>query len=514
MRGKLGLIAAALALIASLLAPVSPAQADATFYGSAGDINLNQPIVGMAATPSGHGYWIVARDGGVFTYGDALYYGGHGGTPLNAPIIGIASTPSGHGYWLAASDGGVFSYGDANFYGSAGNINLNQPIVGVASSASGHGYWLVASDGGIFGYGDALYYGGHGGSPLNKPIVGIAATASGHGYWLVGTDGGIFTYGDAPYYGGHGGSSLNRPIVGMAATTSGNGYWLVASDGGIFSYGSATFYGSTGGIQLNRPIVGMASTSNGYWLVASDGGIFVPNAQTTFGMWRPSVGTKWQWQLSGSVDQSVNVPVYDIDLFDNSSSVVTSLHAQGRHVICYVDVGTYENWRSDAGSFPAGVLGNSNGWPGEKWLDVRQISTLQPIMAARFDQCKAKGFDAVEPDNIDGYSNSTGFSISASNQLTYNRMIAGLAHARGMSIALKNDVDQIDSLEPDFDFAVNEQCFEYSECDGYSRFINNSKAVLEVEYNLNTSDFCSQANAMGISAMKKDLNLTATRQAC
>ena len=221
-------------------------------------MELNKPIVGMAATPDGKGYWLVASDGGIFNYGDATFEGSAGNLPLNKPIVGMAATPDGKGYWLVASDGGIFNYGDAQFYGSAGNLPLNKPIVGMAATPDGKGYWLVASDGGIFNYGDAQFYGSTGGMTLNKPIVGMAATPDGKGYWLVGSDGGIFNYGDAAFFGSTGGMTLNKPIVGMAATPDGKGYWLVASDGGIFNYGDAAFYGSTGGTPINKPIVGMA----------------------------------------------------------------------------------------------------------------------------------------------------------------------------------------------------------------------------------------------------------------
>ncbi len=235
------------------------AYGDAAFYGSTGGTHLNQPIVGMAATPDGKGYWLVASDGGIFAYGDAAFYGSTGGTHLNQPIVGMAATPDGKGYWLVASDGGIFAYGDAAFYGSTGGTHLNQPIVGMAATPDGKGYWLVASDGGIFAYGDAAFYGSTGGTHLNQPIVGMAATPDGKGYWLVASDGGIFAYGDAAFYGSTGGTHLNQPIVGMAATPDGKGYWLVASDGGIFAYGDAAFYGSTGGTHLHQPIVGMAA---------------------------------------------------------------------------------------------------------------------------------------------------------------------------------------------------------------------------------------------------------------
>jgi glucose/arabinose dehydrogenase len=243
-------------------------------------VQLNRPVVGMASTPSGQGYWLVASDGGIFAFGDAAFLGSTGGTRLNQPIVGMQATPSGNGYWLVARDGGIFTFGDAAFLGATGNIRLNQPIVGMSATPSGNGYWLVARDGGIFTFGDAAFLGSTGNTPLNQPIVGMSATPSGNGYWLVASDGGIFTFGDAAFLGSTGNIRLNEPIVGMAATpssqASGQGYWLVARDGGIFTFGDATYLGSTGNIRLNEPIVGMAATPSGqgYWLGAADGGIF------------------------------------------------------------------------------------------------------------------------------------------------------------------------------------------------------------------------------------------------
>jgi hypothetical protein len=236
------------------------------------------PLMGLSVPfgPSGTAYWLVASDGGVFSFGGAAFHGSAGGLTLNKPVVGIAPTLDGQGYWLAASDGGVFNYGNAGFFGSMGGTPLNKPVVGIATGAEGRGYWLVASDGGIFTFGNAGFFGSMGGKPLNKPIVAIAPTPDGGGYWLVASDGGIFAFGDAGFYGSMGGQPLNRPIVGMAPTPDGGGYWLVASDGGIFAFGDATFSGSMGGKPLNEPVVGMASTPDGggYWLVASDGGIF------------------------------------------------------------------------------------------------------------------------------------------------------------------------------------------------------------------------------------------------
>jgi hypothetical protein len=232
---------------------------DAGFAGSTGNLKLNQPIVGMAPTPTGRGYWFVAADGGIFSFGDGYFYGSTGNLKLNRPIVGMAPTPSGRGYWFVASDGGIFSFGDAPFYGSTGAIRLAKPIVGMAATPTGRGYWFVASDGGIFNYGDAAFLGSAAGTSLRSPIVGMASTPSGKGYYLAAADGTVVSFGDAVFRGSMGGKALKSPIAGFSPTATGAGYWLVAADGGIFSFGDASFYGSTGNMRLNRSIVGMAA---------------------------------------------------------------------------------------------------------------------------------------------------------------------------------------------------------------------------------------------------------------
>jgi acyl dehydratase len=229
---------------------------DAPFYGSAGSLHLNKPIVAGVAVPGGGGYWLFASDGGVFNYGDAGFYGSAGSLHLNAPIVAAAVTPDGKGYWLFSSDGGVFNYGDAGFDGSAGSVHLNKPIVAAAASPDGGGYWLFASDGGVFNYGDAGFDGSAGSVHLNKPIVAAAASPDGGGYWLFASDGGVFDYGDAGFDGSAGSLHLNSPIVAATASPDGGGYWLFASDGGVFNYGDAGFYGSAGSVHLNAPVVG------------------------------------------------------------------------------------------------------------------------------------------------------------------------------------------------------------------------------------------------------------------
>jgi hypothetical protein len=248
-----------------------------------------------------------------------------------------------------------------------------------------------------------------------------------------------------------------------------------------------------------------------------------PRTASAAGLWQPAPGTTWYWQLScpGSqappcVNMTKNVQVYDIDGFDNTAATVSSLHARGITVVCYLDAGTWENWRPDAGKFPNSVKGEPNGWPGERWLDIRQASILEPIMTQRAQMCKSKGFDAIEWDNVDGYSNDTGFNkednpnsyITPADQIQYNTWLAGAAHALGLAVALKNDVDQADQLQAQFDFAVDEQCFQYSECGKeVSAFIAHGKAVFEVEYHLSPAQFCAAANRLRLSAARADLNL-------
>ena len=172
-------------------------------------------------------------------------------------------------------------------------------------------------------------------------------------------------------------------------------------------------------------------------------------APTSTALDAPPPATTWQWQLSGRIDRSVKAEMYDIDLFDTSAATVASLHRRGRHVVCYLDAGTYEPGRPDAAAFPAAVLGAGvEGWPGERWLDIRRLDVLGPILKRRLDLCRRKGFDGVEPDNVDAYANDSGFPLSAADQLRFNRFVAAAAHARGLSVGLKNDLDQAAALQP------------------------------------------------------------------
>ena len=225
-------------------------------------------------------------------------------------------------------------------------------------------------------------------------------------------------------------------------------------------------------------------------------------------------GLTWQWQLSGELDLTVDADVYELDAVTTPASAVGRLHASGRRVICYVSVGSYEDFRPDAGRFPAALLGRSNGWPGERWLDIRQWARLEPVLRDRFEVCRDKGFDAIEADNVDGYANDSGFPLTAADQLTFNRRVARLAHGLGLGIGLKNDLDQVAALEPDFDFAVNEECFRYGECGRLRPFTAAGKPVFNAEYDLPPDRFCPQARELEFAAMRKRPDLDAWRQPC
>ena len=235
-------------------------------------------------------------------------------------------------------------------------------------------------------------------------------------------------------------------------------------------------------------------------------------------IWQPSLDTSWQWQLSDPVDLSFNVEMYDIDLFDNDASVVAALHGQGRRVICYISVGSWEDWRPDKDRFPDEVIGKKyDGWPGERWLDIRQIELLAPIIRARFDECQAKGFDGIEPDNIDGYSNDTGFPLTYQDQLEYNLWLAEEAHARGLSIGLKNDSEQVEDLLPFYDWALTEDCFAEEWCEEVVPFVAEGKAVFAAEYTntgMALDEICEQAGAMNINVILKHRDLDAYRETC
>jgi hypothetical protein len=296
------------------------------------------------------------------------------------------------------------------------------------------------------------------------------------------------------------------------STTSGS------QDGGSgSSYDAAPTSSSSGGAEGDDSEAGGSATGDSGAGTPGEGGASGGGDGGTW--WTPSSAEPihFHWQLSdpmtipGDEIAGQGQIVYDIDGETNDASTVAALHALGPNVkvVCYVDVGTWENYRSDASQFPSSVLGNTNGWPGEQWLDARQQSILLPLMKARFvNWCQGKGFDAIEPDNLDAWENSSGFPITEAENLSYDNAIASLAHSLGLSVGLKNLPDVVATMEPNFDWALDEQCFQYDECDGLEQsFAANGKAVWIVEYNV-TPD-CTEAATAHVNAQKRDLNLVA-----
>jgi hypothetical protein len=254
--------------------------------------------------------------------------------------------------------------------------------------------------------------------------------------------------------------------------------------------------------------------------------------------WHPALNSRWQYQLQGVAQYAstgginVNISgvpftggapvtpsVFDIDLYVDpavagnnttfNTAAVNAIHANGGRAICYVSAGTFEPWRPDAASYPDSIKGRAvSGFKDERWVDIRQTGILLPIMEARVAKCQQAGFDGVEWDTVDGYTNRTGFPLTAADQLFYNASLGNLAHAYGLTVALKNDVEQLAELSPYFDYAINEQCEQYNECGGYTtHFLSQGKAVFQVEYKLGLNKFCPQANAANRNAIKKTFDL-------
>ncbi len=242
--------------------------------------------------------------------------------------------------------------------------------------------------------------------------------------------------------------------------------------------------------------------------VAPAAAVSAPRPAAAASWWTPPQQLTWFWQLQGKIDNSEHVAAYDIDGFENEASEVAALHAQGKRVICYVDVGTAENFRPDYDRFPRSTLGHSNGWPGERWLDIRRLDVLEPIMTTRFQMCREKGFDALEPDNMEAFSNNSGFPITAAQQLEYDLWIAGAAHSLGMAVLQKNDGEQSAEQQPYFDGALSEQCNQYRECASFEPYLEAGKPVLNAEYAKQNAKFCPADEALGIMGVRfaKSLN--------
>jgi len=255
----------------------------------------------------------------------------------------------------------------------------------------------------------------------------------------------------------------------------------------------------------NYPNLTTLKTGQGFWIYVTKDLKLNENFQSWY---QPNISTTWQWQLTGDLNLSYDVDIYDIDLFDTPKETITELHNANRKVICYFSAGSYENWRPDKNQFPESAIGNTlDGWEDEKWLDIRD-STVREIMKSRLDLAVEKGCDGVEADNVDGFANNSGFDLTPEDQLDFNIFLANEAHKRNLSIGLKNDLEQINQLVEYFDFAINEQCNQYSECDLLLPFIQAGKPVFNAEYNLSSQEeFCENSKNLQFQTLILPLDL-------
>lgn len=248
------------------------------------------------------------------------------------------------------------------------------------------------------------------------------------------------------------------------------------------------------------------------WLVPAEA------PATTPAWWAPTTEDRLDIQFVDWPRPTRWATVIDVDAFDVTDRALERLRRSGRRVVCYINAGAWEEWREDADRYPAVVLGNPlDGWEGERWVDIRRLDVLGPILEARLDRCRQRGFDAVEFDNVDGYTNDTGFPLTAADQLRFNRWLAQQAHARGLGVALKNDLGQAADLVADFDFAIVESCFTYDECHLARPFLDAGKPVFVVEYVRGRrlqQRYCTWARGLGVHLIFKRLSLDGWTRLC
>jgi hypothetical protein len=270
-----------------------------------------------------------------------------------------------------------------------------------------------------------------------------------------------------------------------------------------------------------------------------------PSSPAQSSWWVPPLGNQpWQWELShplrlsnardmGTDDklpdgQRAPAPViYDIDGIINPATTVAALHDQGKHVVCYIEVGAAGNYYSAADEGiattyydqlqKAGVFGKKvPGYP-EYYLDIRAPATVSIIESMIDQQCAAKGFDAVETDIDEEYHDPSGFPLTKAEEESYMTTLADYMHGLGLGWWIKNPDDTGDSYATDMfnlaDAVLTEQCNQYSSCGLLSAYVGK-KAVFNAEYHLKPSRFCSKDDALGFNGARFNVALTGIRRPC
>lgn len=231
--------------------------------------------------------------------------------------------------------------------------------------------------------------------------------------------------------------------------------------------------------------------------------------------WDPPADMTWEIQISSTPKGLKDVDAYDVDLFETPQDKLDEIEAKGINTICYFSAGSYEQWRDDAEQLAPHRGKKLKGWKGEWWIDIRE-DEVRNVMKVRLDEAAAKGCDAVDPDNVDAYQNKNGLGLTPDDQVDYLLFLAAEAHQRGMAIGLKNSVELIPRVLNEFDFTVNEECFDYKECGDLTPFIEADKPVLQIQYGDKAKDrkkvakkWCGKANDMGFSTLIKGWDLDA-----
>ncbi|WP_428642892.1 endo alpha-1,4 polygalactosaminidase [Roseibium sp.] len=252
---------------------------------------------------------------------------------------------------------------------------------------------------------------------------------------------------------------------------------------------------------------------NGKVMALAGGLLTAPTAAHAF-----SVGDSWDWQLTEPADLNRSVKVIDLHPDLVTSEDLATLKTTGIKTICYVSIGTLERTAADRKAFPAEVIGKTYGdWPDEKFLDVRRFDILLPLMKARFESCKAMGFDAVEPDNMDVHDNDSGFPVTVVHTIAYVRLLAATAHGLGLKVGQKNVPELTEELVDTFDFAIAESCYQDRSCKSYIAYTEAGKPVFDAEYTdrpIHFSKACEIGKKYGISMILKDRELTAPALWC
>ena len=484
------------------------------YYGLTTSDGLAGDIVKAVTKSSDGAMWFATYGGGVGRYD------GHTWSTFDTTdglahknVMKVVQSRDG-ALWFATITGGVSKYHNGFWTTYTKEDGLADNNVISVMQADDDSMWFATSNGGASRLDGQTWSSLSTEDGLSYHAVRAINQSSNGDFWFGTSGGGVSLYDGVIWTTFNMGDGLAYNAIMDIMQASDGAMWFATYGGGVSRFDGTTWTSFTTADGLaDNFVTAVEQSDDGAMWFATWGGIsrlelgeksMFPQDE----IWQPAPDTSWQWQLTGEIDTSIDVQMYDIDLFDAPQSVIDQLHDDGRIVICYFSAGSWEDWRPDADQFPASIIGsNLDEWEGEWWLDIRQIDVLDQIMTARLDMAVEKGCEGVEPDNVDGYINDAGFPLTYEDQIAYNTWLADQAHSRGLSIGLKNDMDQIPDLLSHFDWALNEQCYHYDECETLLPFIQTGKAVFGVEYEGEPEEFCPIVNGIEFDWLKKNMDL-------